>query len=102
MHRYLFFGHYQNKAFTLAFYLPRGLEKALHCLNQKKYEDIIDACNEEIDSEVEISPEVQNDENQSKLNGTNDSEDEGFPADDSQRGSPPCSGSGDNSEIDPR
>jgi len=77
----------------------RGLEKALYCLKNKKYEDIIDACNEEIDCEVKISPEVSVDENQSKLNGSNDSEDEGFPADDSQRESPPSSGSGDGAQA---
>ena len=62
----------------------RGLEKALLFLQRKKYEEIINACNEEIQTEENESAQNENVEDPPKVNGTHDSEDEGFSADDSR------------------
>ena len=65
----------------------RGLDKAIYCLKNKRYEEIIDACNDEIKSYEELSTKAGvdgEDEYHAKINGTHDSEDEGISADDSQ------------------
>ena len=85
------------------FYYHRGIDKALYCLKDKKYEEIIACCNDEIQSAVAVSPEIENiDENLIKLDASNDSEDEGISADDSQKDSQTDNGSGDGAQIDVR
>ena len=79
----------------------RGLEKALHLLQLKKYEEIINACDEEIQTEENESAQNENVEDPPKLNGTHDSEDEGFSADDS-RDSLLHPGSGDGVDLNTR
>ena len=77
----------------------------MHCLKKQRYEDIIDACNYEIenDGKLSIAKEVNvGDESSSKINGTHDSEDEGFSADDSQKESLANGGSGDSLQTDIR
>ena len=79
----------------------RGLEKALHFLQLKKYEEIINACDEEIQTEENESAQNENVEDQPKVNGAHDSEDEGFSADDS-RDSLLHPGSGDGVDLNTR
>ncbi len=79
----------------------RGLEKALHFLQLKKYEEIISACDEEIQTEENESVQNENVEDPPKVNGTHDSEDEGFSADDS-RDSLLHPGSGDGVDLNTR
>ena len=96
----------QNSFWTLQltkFYNPRGIDKALYCLKDKKYEEIIACCNDEIESAVAVSPEAHTvDENLIKLDASNESEDEGISADDSQKDSQIDNGSGDGIQIDTR
>ena len=79
----------------------RGLEKALHFLQLKKYEEIVNACDEEIQTEENESAQNENVEDPPKVNGTHDSEDEGFSADDS-RDSLLHPGSGDGVDLNTR
>ena len=67
-------------------------------MKKKRYEEIIEACDDEIKSYEELSTKAGvdgEDEYHSKINGTHDSEDEGISADDSQKECLPNNGSGD-------
>ena len=79
----------------------RGLDKALYYLNTKKYDFIIESCNEEID-ENQSNEDQPSDENHLEMNGKNESEDEGISADDSQKDSLLNVGSGDHPLPDVR
>ena len=77
----------------------------MYCLRKQRYEEIIDACNDEIENHSKVSSEAEvnvGDERQPKTNGTQDSEDEGFSADDSQKEILPNGGSGDSLQTDIR
>jgi len=78
-----------------------GLDKALYYLNTKKYDFIIESCNEEID-ENQSNEDQPSDENHLEMNGKNESEDEGISADDSQKDSLLNVGSGDHPLPDVR
>ena len=73
----------------------RGLDKALYYLSSKKYDNIIESCNEEINDIDQSNEDKTVDGNNVEMNGNNESEDEGISADDSQKDPPLNSGSGD-------